>query len=256
MELVLTREPLAVGLFLIAHDPFDDGRLRINPDLLGCGLVGAVLADLLLTRRQGVAGEDLVVVAPPPARGPAELADDGRAAGGRPRGGGGAGAPRGGGHPTAAGEPDEIDDYVLDAVATQSELHPVRAWVEPLQDGVYSLVARAAVLSRAVRRQPGTRWLGRGRQPDRFPATDLLAACRPQQALEALLRTPKDLTLAAGTLATLIGVLGIDGLLGPELDRAALRELLAEIEHHLPGDLRLVCDAVRAVSAEVSLRSR
>ncbi len=216
---VITREALAVDLFLISHDPFDDGRLRISPDLLGCGLVGAVLTELMLARRLGVDGEDLVVL-------------------------------------EAAGEPDEIDDYVLEAVATQSELHPVRAWVEPLQDGVYSLVARAVVLSRTVRRNPGVRRLGRGRQPDRFPAADLLAACRPQQRLEALLRNPKDLTLAAGTLAALIGVLGIDGLLSPELDRAALRELLAEIEHHLPGDLRLVCDAVRAVSAEVSLRSR
>ncbi len=216
---VITREALAVDLFLIAHDPFDEGRLRISPDLLGCGLVGAVLTDLLLARRLGVDGEDLVLL-------------------------------------EAAGEPDEIDDYVLEAVATQTELHPVRAWVEPLQDGVYSLVARAVVLSRTVRRNPGVRRLGRGRQPDRFPAADLLAACRPQQRLEALLRNPKDLTLAAGTLATLIGVLGIDGLLSPELDRAALRELLAEVEHHLPGDLRLVCDAVRAVSAEVSLRSR
>jgi hypothetical protein len=216
---VITREALAVDLFLISHDPFDEGRLRISPDLLGCGLVGAVLTDLLLARRLGVDGEDLVLL-------------------------------------EAAGEPDEIDDYVLEAVATQTELHPVRAWVEPLQDGVYSLVARAVVLSRTVRRNPGVRRLGRGRQPDRFPAADLLAACRPQQRLEALLRNPKDLTLAAGTLATLIGVLGIDGLLSPELDRAALRELLAEVEHHLPGDLRLVCDAVRAVSAEVSLRSR
>ncbi len=216
---VITREALAVDLFLISHDPFDEGRLRISPDLLGCGLVGAVLTDLLLARRLGVDGEDLVLL-------------------------------------EAAGEPDEIDDYVLEAVATQTELHPVRAWVEPLQDGVYSLVARAVVLSRTVRRNPGVRRLGRGRQPDRFPAADLLAACRPQQRLEALLRNPKDLTLAAGTLAALIGVLGIDGLLSPELDRAALRELLAEVEHHLPGDLRLVCDAVRAVSAEVSLRSR
>jgi Golgi phosphoprotein 3 GPP34 len=215
----VSRQPLTLDFFLIAHDPFDDGRLRISPELLGCGLVGAALAELMLAGRLGVEGDDLVLL-------------------------------------EAAGEPDELDDYVLEAVATQTELHPVRAWIEPLQDGVYSLVARAVVLSRTVRRNPGVRRLGRGRQPDRFPAADLLAACRPQQDLEALLRNPKDLTLAAGTLATLLGVLGIDGLLSPELDRAALRELLAEIEHHLPGDLRLVCDAVRAVSAEVSLRSR
>lgn len=222
MTQVMTRDPLAMDLFLMAHDPFDDGRLRISPELLGCGLVGAALTDLLLVRRLGVDGDDLVLLES--SRDPDELND--------------------------------IDVYVLEAVATQSELHPVRAWIEPLQDGIYSLVARAVVLSRTVRRQPGTRRLARGRQPDRFPATDLLAACRPQQCLEALLRSPRDLTLAAGTLATLIAVLGVDGLFSPELDRAALRELLAEVEQHLPSDLRVVCDAVRAVSAEVSLRSR
>jgi hypothetical protein len=51
-------------------------------------------------------------------------------------------------------------------------------------------------------------------------------------------------------------VLGIDRLLAEELDRVALRELLTEIEHHLPGDLRAVCDGIRAVIAGVSLRAR
>ncbi|MDT7581938.1 MAG: hypothetical protein QOK35_3202, partial [Pseudonocardiales bacterium] len=44
--------------------------------------------------------------------------------------------------------------------------------------------------------------------------------------------------------------------LAPELDRSTLRELLTEIEQHLPTDLRAVCDGVRAVAAEVSLRAR
>lgn len=61
---------------------------------------------------------------------------------------------------------------------------------------------------------------------------------------------------ASGVLAALIGVLGVDGLLNPELDRATLRELLTEIDHFLPADLRTVCDGLRAVTAEVSLRSR
>ncbi len=210
---------LAVDFFLIAHDPFDDGRLRISPELLGCGLVGAEIADLMLDRRLGLDGDSLVVLDP-------------------------------------GGQLDEADDYVIEAVGSQSSTHPVRSWVEPLQDGLYALIADAVVGAGTVRRMPGPRRIARGRQPDRFPAAELLAACRAQQDLEALLGTPSQLTLAAGVLAALIGVLGIDGLLNPQLDRPVLRELLAEIEQNLPADLQAVCDGVRAVTAEVSLRSR
>jgi hypothetical protein len=215
----VARQPLALDFFLIAHDAFDDGRLRISTELLGCGLVGAELADLALAHRLGVDGDDLVVLDP-------------------------------------GGQLDEVDDYVLEAVGSQESVHPVRTWVEPLQDGLYALLARKLVAAGAVRRQQAGRRIGRGRQTDRFPANDLLAACRPQQNLEALLRTPKDLTLAAGMLAALIGGLGVDGLLSPDIDRTYLRELLTEIEQHLPTDLRAVYDGVRAVAAEASLRSR
>jgi Golgi phosphoprotein 3 (GPP34) len=213
------RRQLALDFFLIAHDPFDGGRLRISPELLGCGLVGAELADLVLARRLGIAGEDVVVVEP-------------------------------------GGQLDEVDDYVIEAVGSQDSVHPVRAWVEPLEDGLYALIGRKLVASGMLRRIQGGRRITRGRQPDRFPANDLLAACRPQQQLEQLLRSPADLTLASGVLAALIGVLDLDGLLNPEIDRATLREILAEVEQHLPTDLQALCDGVRAVSGEVSLRAR
>jgi hypothetical protein len=142
---------LAVDFFLIAHDPFDEGRLRISPELLGCGLVGSELADLVLSRRLGVVGEDLVILEP-------------------------------------TGQLDEVDDYVLEAVGSQDSARPVRSWVEPLQDGLYALIGRKLVASGIVRRKQGGSRISRGRQPDRFPANDLLAACRPQQQREQLLR--------------------------------------------------------------------
>jgi Golgi phosphoprotein 3 (GPP34) len=215
---------LAADFFLIAHDPFDGGRLAISTEILGCGLVGAEVADLILARRLRVDGDDLVVGEP-----------SGREPG---------------------GPLDEADDYVLEALAGQDSVHPVRTWVEPLQDGLYALVGDRLVASGVLRREHGTRRIGRGRQPDRFPADDLLAACAPQQRLEQLLRAPQDLTLAPGFLAALIGVLGVDRLLNSEIDRATLREMLAEIEQNLPTDLRVLCNGVRAVTAEVSLRSR
>ena len=215
----MSRQPLAVDFFLIAHDPFDDGRLTVGSEMLGCGLVGAELADLVLARRLEIEG-DLVVL------------------------------------PRTGRQLDEIDEYVIQAVADQDSVHPVRFWVEPLQDGLYALIAQNLVASGIVRRQHSTRRIGRGRQPDRFPANDLLAACRPRQQLAELLRTPKNFTLRDGVLAALVGVRGIEGVLDVDVDRASMRELLGEIEANLPPDLQTVCDALRSVTTEVSLRSR
>ena len=214
---------LAADFFLIAHDPFDGGRLAISTEILGCGLVGAEIADLVLTRRLRVEGDDLAVN-----RRVAET----------------------------DGPLDEADAYVLEAVGDQESVPSVRMWIDPLQDGLYALIADRLVTAEILRREPGTRRIGRGRQPDRFPADDLLAACAPQQRLEQLLRAPRYLTLSPGVLAALLGVLGVDRLLSDaDLDRTTLRELLVEIEQNLPSDLRAVCDGVRAVTAEVSLRS-
>jgi hypothetical protein len=213
-------QPLSVDFFMIAHDPFDGGKLRISTELLGCGLVGAQLAELILGHRLTVNGELLSIL-------------------------------------DMNGRRDVLEDYVLEHVANQGTEHPVRAWIEPLQDGVYALIGDQLVAGGTLGRQPGPRRIGRGgRQPDRFPANDLLVACRPQQQLERLLRLPKDLTLPMGTLAVLIDSLGLDGLLDPALDRSRLHELLAEVEQNLPAELQAVSVAIRTIAGEVSLRAR
>lgn len=216
----MSQQSLAVDFFLIAHNPFDDGRLLIGAEILGCGLVGAEFADLILSHRLRIEGEDLVV------------AVDG------------------------AAPVDEVDDFVFTAVRSQKSLHSVRSWIEPLQDGLYGLLGDRLVASGVVRREQGARRLGRGRQPDRYPAANLLTACAPQQRLEQSLRSPKDLTLAGGMFAALLGVLGADQPLTLDIDRAMVRELLSEVELNLPSDLRAVCNGVRAITAEVSLRLR
>ena len=217
---VLDGRSITADFFLIAHDPFDDGKLRVGTELFGCGLVGAKLAELVMARRLRLDGDKVVVMDS------AKLQDDG-------------------------------DDYVLENVAGQSTAHSAKSWIEPLQDGLYEVVARQLVMAGVVRRQTGVRRFARGgRHPDRFPANDLLVATRPQQDLEELLRTPRDLSLAAGTLAAIVGAVGLDSSFNLQLDRAYLRELLTEIEQNLPSDLFTIYDSVRAVTVEVSLRAR
>ena len=213
------RDSLAVDFFLLAHDPFDDGRLIINPEILGCGLVGGKLVDLILDRRLRIVSGVVVAV-------------EGTAPSG------------------------EIDDYVVEAVRSQSSAHPVRRWIEPLQDELYGFVSDLVVASGVVRREQGTWRLGRSRLPDRFPAAALLAAAAPQHRLQQMLRSPDDFTLADGTLLALLSALGLDRAITPDGDQTRVREIVAEIEDNLPTDMRAVYDAVRAITSGAALRLR
>ncbi|HEX6657339.1 MAG TPA: GPP34 family phosphoprotein [Ilumatobacter sp.] len=214
-----SQDSLAIDFFLLAHDPFDDGRLSISPDSLGCGLVSAKLTDLILGRRLRIESDRVVAV-------------------------------------DVAAPADEIDDYVVEAVRSQRSTHPVRSWIEPLENDLYAFVGDRLVASGVVRREQGSRRIGRGRQPDRFPAVDLLVAHAPHQRLEQMVRSPKDLTLAAGMFLALLSALGMDRAIAPDVDRAVVREIVAEIEDNLPTALRSVYAAVQAITGEASLRLR
>lgn len=211
-------DSLAVDFFLLAHDPFADGRMIVNGEILGCGLVGGKLADLVLDRRLGIDGELVVAV-------------DGRSSG------------------------DSVDDFVVETVRGQSSSHPVRRWIEALQDDLYEYIAERVVSSGILRREQGARRL-RGRQPDRFPPEDLLAASAPQQQLLEMVRSPKDLTLRAGMLLALLGALGLDRLLAADGDPTRVREIILEIEDHLPTSLRAVHGAVKLMAGDAAIRSR
>jgi hypothetical protein len=218
----MDHQPLAAAFFLITHDEFDDGKLRINPELLGRGLAGAQLAELLLDYRLDISDDDRVLVAQP-----AEL-DGG------------------------------IGDYMVQTIAQQTRPRLVRIWVDAFAEPLVEMVARDLVSSGLVTRQPGARRLGR-RLPDRFPGTDLLAAARPRQQLERMLRAPQSFDLRTGILAVLIGAVGIETttVLDPELDRRDVREVIAELEENLPRDLQALARGVRGAStADVTRVSR
>ena len=140
----MSPQSLAADFFLIAHDPFDGGRLAISTEILGCGLVGAELADLVLARRLRIDGDDVVV--------------------------------------TESGTPaDEIDSYVLEAVG--QDVGAPRACLDRAPPGrALRLVADRLVGHRGPAPGAGHPADRRGRQPDRFPADDLLAAWRAPAA--------------------------------------------------------------------------
>ncbi len=213
----MDRERLAADFFLIAHDEFS-GKLRISRDLLSCGLVGAQLAELIMANRLAVQGGRVLVT---------EVRGDG----------------------------DEIGAYVAESISRQTSTHSVRVWVDTFREMLYELVVRRLVEEGVVRREQGGRQLMRKR-PDRFPATDLLAAARPRLRLEHMLRTPQEFDLPGAILAVLVGAVGVETVLDPEIDRVAARELMARLEENLPADLRSLVEGVRAAVAAVSLTVR
>jgi Golgi phosphoprotein 3 (GPP34) len=141
---------------------------------------------------------------------------------------------------------DEVGDYVVESISRQTSTHSVRVWVETLQEVLYELIGR---------REQGGRQLMR-RRPDRFPATDLLAAARPRLRLEHMLRTPQEFDLPGAILAVLVGAVGVETVLDPEIDRTAARELMTRLEENFPADLRALIEGVRAAAVAVSLTVR
>src|SRR4029450_6347651 len=127
--------------------------------------------------------------------------------------------------------------------------------VETFAEMLPELIARQLVGDGVVRREEGGRQLMR-RRPDRYPATDLRAAARPRLRLEHMLRTPQEFDLSGAVLAVLVGALGIESILDPELDRAMARGLLARPRTRLPADLRDLIEGTEATAAAISLGTR
>src|SRR4051812_29822687 len=88
--------PLADELFLIGHDQYT-GKPQVSDSALDTGLAGAVLGELVLAGRLGVADDTKV-----------EVRDQ------RPYG-------------------ERVSDAALAEMLKQTEQHPVRAWVEYLR---------------------------------------------------------------------------------------------------------------------------
>ena len=214
----MDRHWLATDFFLIAHDEFS-GKLRISLELLCCGLVGGQLADLIVANRLALEGGRVLVT------------DDRSEA------------------------RDEVGDYVVESISRQTSTHSVRVWVDTLQEVLYELIGRRLINDGVVRREQGGRQLMR-RRPDRFPATDLLAAARPRLRLEHMLRTPQEFDLPGAVLAVLVGAVGVETVLDPEIDRTAARELMTRLEENFPADLRALIEGVRAAAVAVSLTVR
>lgn len=206
------QDKLAARLFLILHDPFT-GRCAVPAAALRCVLVGAELAELVLTRR--IALENELVL----------LGEAGTAPG-----------------------TDSISAFVVDSIARQPDAHGVPTWLAALGNAVTELVAARLVDSGILVRARAL--FGRG---SRYPASNLLAAAGPRVRLEHAVRQPRDGDPATAVCAALLVAIGARRVVNADGHRRETRRGLATLEATLPTDLRGLVMSVEVAHASGSL---
>jgi hypothetical protein len=207
---------LAEEFFLLGHDEFN-GKPVINRELVGFGVVAAMICEQILEHRLGML-DGLVTV--------------------RDR------------RPT--GEP--VGDRLVAAVAAQPTAHSVRTWGENLGEEAYQLIAERLVGRGTLEHERGRRLLGG--QVERFPAANLYQACRPRMWLAHVLVHPEDLDLQRAVSAALIGAIGTEQVMSGELGRQRVRQVIASFTDRLSDDLKQAVAGLRTAVEAGSLTIR
>ena len=213
----MERGQMATGFFLIAHDEFT-GRVKINPELLSCGLLGAQIADLIIGSKLTMSGDRVSVV-----------------------------------DPDVTGL-DQVATLVLDSVSHEQDTHTVRVWNDALSELLIELTANRLIADGVLRKESGRGLLGRKRE--RFPAVDLVRARRPELELREMFEDPKRFNLPGAFTAAMIDTLGLDALLEPEIERTLVRSIAGQAAEHLPGSLSQLRSGLAATVAAISLTIR
>lgn len=203
--------PLGDEYFLINHDDLS-GRPLIRRDVLSCGLVVALLAELIMENR--VAVQDGRVTA----------LDD-------------------------AAHGDEAGDFVITSLSTQRSAYTVRTWADNLDETAYELVARRLV-DRGTVRRVHPRGLLRSRK-DVFP-TARREAAQPLLLLNEVINDPAGADPQRAVLVTLVATAGGEHTLPGGLDRDRIRAATTLLAAGLSAGLTaLVAGFEEAINARL-----
>ncbi|MFB9236874.1 GPP34 family phosphoprotein [Plantactinospora siamensis] len=213
----MTELRLADELFLIGHDEYT-GKPKANDELLGTGLAGAVLGELLINRRISCSGGKVAVI------------DQ------RPWG-------------------EVVSDAALGELQRRMGTYVVRAWVEHLRDNAREAVGRRLVALGMVRREESRGVLSR-KGAVRFPGVEPMVCAQPQVRLAYQLERPGVIHPQMATLAALLLALGLEHLLVVTMSRQETREQLTQITASLPAELHALVTGVQAATAALALTVR
>ncbi len=204
--------PLADEFFLINHNDLT-GKPLIRRDLLGLGLVVALLAELIMEGRVGMR-EDRVL-----------LLDQ-----------------------TRHGD-DDATDFIIASLAAQWSNYPVRTWTDNLDDTAYELVARRLVERGTVRRVRPRGMLG-SRKEVFLPAKR--EAVHPVLLLDGVIKNPERADAQRALLVTMAAVVGAEKALVNQPDPDRVRAAVTELSAGLSAELtELVAGFEEAITARL-----
>lgn len=204
---------LAEQFFLIGHDEFS-GRPAVSIELMECGLVGALFGSLVIEQRLGIKEGKVVAIDPEP-----------------------------------SGE--DLADRLVTTVDRQATPHRVRTWTEQLGAFAYRTIAERLVDSGTLRRESGRKLLGR--TGERYPAVNLYEAARPRLKLNHVIRHREELDLDQAVLAALLTAVGIEAVLGVDMNREALRTVINSLLGAMPVQLQELLAGIDEAVASISL---
>jgi hypothetical protein len=208
--------PVADELFLVGHDDYS-GKCQVNQAVLGCGLSGAVLAELMLAGRIALVDGRVVVRDPRPYS-------------------------------------ERVTDAALAEMVKRTDAFPPRSWIDYLCGNVRDIVAGRLVAARMVRREQSRGMTLRA--VTRYPAVDAVTAAGPRVRLRYMLDQGQHLDVPTAILAALVRATELEHVLLLRASRQQVRDQLTRITEALPADLRAVTAAVDAAVAAVALTVR
>ncbi|MDT4986128.1 MAG: hypothetical protein QOI74_222 [Micromonosporaceae bacterium] len=208
--------PLADELFLVGHDEYS-GKCLTNLAVLGCGLAGAVLIEMMLAGRIAMVDGRLVVRDTRPWS-------------------------------------DRVTDAALAEMVKRREAFPARSWIDFLCGDSRDIVSARLEASEVVRRRL-SRGISL-RSSVRFPAVDPVDAAGPRIRLRFMLDQGQSLDLPTALLAGLVRATELESILLLSLGRQQVRDLLGQVVDALPADLRAIMAAIDAAVAKVALTVR
>jgi hypothetical protein len=208
--------PVADEVFLVGHDEYS-GKCIANQAVLGCGLAGGVLIEMMLAGRIALLDGRIVV-------------RDAR--------------------PYA----ERVTDAALTEMLKRRDTFPPRSWVEYLCGDVRDIVGERLEAAGMIRREQG-RGLTL-RSVVRFRAVDAVEAAGPRVRLRYMLDQGQPLDMPTALLAALVRATELEHILLLQASRQQVRDMLTRIVDALPPDLRAVVAAVDAAVAAVALTVR
>jgi hypothetical protein len=181
------------------------------------GLAGALIGELMFTRRVVIANNAVAVVDTRPWHEP-------------------------------------VSDYAVGEMLRKGDTYPVRSWVEYLRGDLRSVVGQRLEVRGIVRREEARSGLTR-RTVVRYPGADPVQAARPRVRLGYLLGQRGTLDHRSATLAALVRAIGMDRMF-VEIYGQVAREQLAEALRGLPSPLAKLAAGVDTAVAAIALTVR